>query len=279
MAARQLRKQQITNYLLGELSEEEREDFERDFFESDDLAAEVLAAEERLMEDYVSGILDPARKKQFEDVYLADPALRNEVKMHKSLRSMAPGTEASVVPLRHTIQRLALPVLAACLVFFAVGLFLLFRENNQLRKDIGTIQSTQEQLLHRQVPPTAAPVPQSSAPRAATSLPAIMLVPGTREAVSNSPVIRATPETEAFVLEVDSSADPNRSYRAAIQNVDGTTLFEAGPLRAATGQTTPGRIRVYVPGNQLEPGDYILLLQDWNAPTHKAGEYYFRLAR
>lgn len=278
MAARSLRKQQITNYLLGELSDEEREDFERDFFESDDLAAEVLAAEERLMEEYVSGILDPARKKQFEDVYLADPALRNEVKMHKSLRSIAPGLEASKIPLRITIQRVALPVLAACVAFFAVGLFLLFRENNQLRKDIGNIQLTQEQLLHRQVPPKA-PAPQSYEHQAAANLPAIVLVSGTREAASTAPVLRITSGTEAFQLEADLSADPTRSYKAAIQSVDGTTLFEAGPLRATSASNSRSRIRVYVPGNQLEPGDYILLLQDWNKPAQKAGEYYFRLAR
>lgn len=275
------RKQQIPRYLLGELTEEEREDFERDFFDGDELAAEVLAAEEKLMEDYVSGILDPGRRRQFENLYLSNPAHREELKLHESLRTLSGAARAAGRP-SPAVRKWAVAGLAACIAFLAIGLLLLFRENRQLQNDIRNVQASQEEL-NRQAPP-ATPNQPAPAPApgveiikdaAGGAVPAILLLPGIREAGSATPVLRVPSSAPAYLLMADVGGSGG-SYHALIETIEGSVLYEAGPLHGVPGRNGHARLQLALSNAQLEAGDYILVLRNG---TRTIGEYYFRLAK
>lgn len=275
------RKQQIPRYLLGELTEEEREDFERDFFDGDELAAEVLAAEEKLMEDYVSGILDPGRRRQFENLYLSNPAHREELKLHESLRTLSGAARPAGRP-SPAVRKWAVAGLAACIAFLAIGLLLLFRENRQLQNDIRNVQASQEEL-NRQAPP-ATPNQPAPAPApgveiikdaAGGAVPAILLLPGIREAGSATPVLRVPSSAPAYLLMADVGGSGG-SYHALIETIEGSVLYEAGPLHGVPGRNGHARLQLALSNAQLEAGDYILVLRNG---TRTIGEYYFRLAK
>lgn len=275
------RKQQIPRYLLGELTEEEREDFERDLFDGDDLAAEVLAAEEKLMEEYVSGILDPGRRRQFENLYLSNPAHREELKLHESLRTLS-GTAREAGRPSPAVRKWAVAGLAACIAFLAIGLLLLFRENRQLQNDIRNVQASQKEL-NRQAPPATpnqpapAPAPgvEITKDAAGGAVPAILLLPGIREAGSATPVLRVPSSAPAYLLMADVGGSGG-SYHALIETIEGSVLYEAGPLRGVPGRNGHARLQLALSNAQLEAGDYILVLRNG---TRTIGEYYFRLAK
>lgn len=277
------RKQQIPNYLLGDLSEEEKEDFEREFFEKDDLAAEVLAAEEKLMEDYVSGILDPRRRRQFENIYLANPSHREELKLHESLRLLSGSSRATEHVFWTASRRAA--ALAACILFLTIGLLLLFRENLRLRDDIRIIQAAQDRLLERHSEPqplNLQPAPSTDVPREiGGTLPALVLLPGTREAASVAPVLRLAPNAPAYLLIVDVNSRSSATYHAKVETVEGNVLFEAGPLKSIPGKDGRARIQLPLTSSQLDAGDYILALQSKNSSgtSRNEGEYYFRILK
>ena len=272
------RYQQISRYLLGELTEEEREDFERDFFEADELAAEVLATEERLMEDYVSGILEPGRRRQFENVYLSHAAHRDELRLHEALRTISSASRASERDIPAS-RKWAVAALAACMAFLAFGLLLLFRQNRQLQADIRNVQASQRQLEVHAPPAAVPPAPQVSisgaAEQAGASVPAILLLPGIRNAGSGAPLLRLPPGATAYLLLADVNSS-TESYQALIESVEGSVLFQAGPLRGNPDSNGRVRLQLAVSSGQLDPGDYILVLRNG---SRTAGEYYFRLVK
>ena len=60
----------LTSYLLGEASELEQALLETAYFRDAQFYALLLALEEELMSDYVSGLLPPHERKQFECHFL-----------------------------------------------------------------------------------------------------------------------------------------------------------------------------------------------------------------
>ncbi len=159
------RQESLRQYILGELSEEGREQMERRLIYRDDYFEELLIAEEELTDDFVGERLtDPALAK-FRRSFLSVPELRQDVKFAKALRRHA----------AEHVQRQALrpadgrspPFLAKILSFFrqpAVGFALtaalllavcaaawMAAQNRRLRAQV-------EQLRARQTPQ---PTPQT----------------------------------------------------------------------------------------------------------------------
>lgn len=252
---------------------EEREDFERRFFESDDFAAELLAAEEELIEDYELGRLDTASAKLFEDLYLAKRSFRDELNLSRSLRSLSGSSTAGKARAVNP-QRLALAVIAACLVFVALGLVLTFRENRLLRQEVQSLHAEYRPPL-----PAAQPSIHATEPSPSTgSIPAILLQAGTREPSSQTPAVKLDVDSIGFLLKADVSVSSKSGYKAAIQDIDGTTLYQAGPLQGARRMDGRVRVELFVPPAKLTPGDYIMLVQDASG-NQTLGSFYFRLLR
>jgi anti-sigma factor RsiW len=65
--------ERLARYILGELSEHERERLEAEYFEDDDAFEQMLMAEEELTDAYVRGELSAEERAQFEKSYLSSP--------------------------------------------------------------------------------------------------------------------------------------------------------------------------------------------------------------
>jgi hypothetical protein len=75
----------LTQYLLGDLSEPEREPFEENYFTDDELFAELLETENKLITDYLHGRLAQREKALFEQNYLATPCGRQKLELAQLL--------------------------------------------------------------------------------------------------------------------------------------------------------------------------------------------------
>ena len=75
----------MRRYLLGELSEQERDQLDQRYF-SDDEQFEILSAlEDELVHDYVSGDLSDQESKRFEAHNLKSPRIKHKAQLAEAL--------------------------------------------------------------------------------------------------------------------------------------------------------------------------------------------------
>jgi hypothetical protein len=75
----------MVRYLLGEMSEQEKERVEEQFFLDSNYLEELQALEEELIRDYLAGQLSDRERKGMEVVYLDSPELVRRVEFSRSL--------------------------------------------------------------------------------------------------------------------------------------------------------------------------------------------------
>lgn len=80
---------QFRRYVLGALSEDECAAIEREYFDSSDALDAVRAAEDDLVDDYVLDQLSPEEREWFERHYLSTPCHRRRVAVARALRTAA----------------------------------------------------------------------------------------------------------------------------------------------------------------------------------------------
>jgi hypothetical protein len=167
MSLRSENNDQIRRYLLGDLSEQEREQTERRLMSDDELYQQLLVAEDELIDEYVSDELPEQERAKFSRHFLNVPELRQDVRFTAALRKHALETAAQEVGaqepappprvspfnrLRMLFMRPALGAsLAAALLAAVILGGWLAAQNSQLRREIS-------QLSARQTP---APAPES----------------------------------------------------------------------------------------------------------------------
>jgi hypothetical protein len=91
------RDKQLTDYLLGELPEWQREELEERFYHDADLFERMLALQDELIDDHLRGELSARQSKRFERYFLATPRQRERVESARALlRAIAeqPAAEA-----------------------------------------------------------------------------------------------------------------------------------------------------------------------------------------
>ena len=79
--------QQMTRYLLGELSEQEQTELEARYFADSVLFDTLADVETALVDDYVRDRLPADTRLRFESHYLADPRRRERVRFARALIS------------------------------------------------------------------------------------------------------------------------------------------------------------------------------------------------
>jgi hypothetical protein len=148
----------IRRYLLGGLSEQEREQVEQRLMADDDLYQRLLLAEDDLIEEYISGTLSERDQANFSRRFLQVPELRQDVRSIMVLRKYALET-APQVPINHSpaappfspfdrlkkfFMRPALGVAFAAALLAAILVAVwLAAQNSQLRKEVEQLQARQ----------------------------------------------------------------------------------------------------------------------------------------
>jgi hypothetical protein len=148
----------IRRYLLGELSEQERDQVEERLMSDDDLYQQLLLAEDDLIDEYISDALSPQERAKFGQRIRQVPELAQDARSVMALRKYALETAQPVVekdtPSPHRVSLLAwvrqffmqpaIGVSFAVALLAAVALTIwLATQNSQLRKQVAQLQSPQ----------------------------------------------------------------------------------------------------------------------------------------
>lgn len=156
------RRDSIRRYILGELSEEGREQIERQVISRDDYFEELLIAEEELTDEYVGERLSGPARAQFQRRVRTDTELRQNVRFAKALRRRAaehaqqrPAADRSPPLLARITSFFRQPALgfaltAALLLAVSAAVWMTV-QNRRLRTEVARLSAE----------PTPLPVPQT----------------------------------------------------------------------------------------------------------------------
>src|SRR5262245_18997209 len=105
-------KRNLIDYLLGELSEPEREELEQHYFDDNEIFIKLVETEEQLIKDYLDDRLPRGERQLFEKHYLTLPCHQNKVEFARLLnqsearRLFAGRANVIALPFDTTMQRL-----------------------------------------------------------------------------------------------------------------------------------------------------------------------------
>jgi anti-sigma factor RsiW len=313
----------IARYLLGELPEEEQVRVEDRFFTDDEYFELLSAVEYDLIDDYVNGELTERERQQFEKHFLASPKRRQQVEYAKALMKSASATEVMEMALPSEGRResvswwqsvlaslrprspLAAFSLAATLVV-GIGFVWLVVETGRLRNQLGQLQEErstlqqQEQEFQQQVAQQrqrsdelAKQLDQERIERnrlerelaglrqPRSSFLSFILTPGLARSIEGAKKLVIPSGTDSIQLQLDlDRQDEYRSYRAELRTADGDEVWSQDMLRARP--TDQGQaVFLTVPARLLASGDYLLTLSGLTTRGvfEAVGSYQFSVVR
>ncbi len=271
-------------YLLGDLSDEERDRMEMDYFQDDALHEELLAVEEELIGSYVRGELTPEQRVRFEKRYLAAAEGRERVEFARTLSGYIesiPPKETRKTPWQDSwfafFRQLSLArrfaAIAAAATILALPAIIILRSRQG--ESIGPVAS--QTTLPSPIP---APGPPAITTPHALQVPvlSLILLPRQRDLAAGNTLL--VPQGAYQVdLKVRLDEDLYPSYGATLESPDMLHLGRADGLKA---QTTPKGLRevtVRFASGILRPGDYILRLigTGQRGETEEVGTYSFSI--
>lgn len=266
--------QNMTRYLLGELSEQEQAALEEKYFRDPQVFNEVLRVESELVDAYARGQLSAEMRERFEQSYLKHPDRRQRVEFAKALTTRIDERPRAVQAASRIswTERLFGPKLrfAMALVVVAValaGVWIFVNGRRQQQRQAAQVQSspqptqTSEKKEERaaQVPPetsSPSPIKNSSPPIVSLAL----TVGGVRSADSSPTKTLIIPrDTTQAQLFLDLKDNTYSHYRVSLRQIGGAEIFTQTNIRPRS--TKAGARFVFkVPAKQLTSGDYVLIL-------------------
>jgi len=296
------RKTLMMDYLLGQMSPEQRTEFEEQYLSNDDLFEELEAAENDMIDAYIRGELGATEQKQFETYYLSSPERRERVQFAKSLmnygsapRELTPGagklrsdatTAFGGVP--SPGMRLAL---AAVLVVAIAGFSWMAAANRKLRHQLETAQAEQAdaQRQAQQLRQTVADLQAGQNPATLTDMPApgsiVLSLALAPDLVRNGNQQQSTLHLTAGISEVRlllrHDHDGNLTYNAVLETAEGTQVWRRNSLASRPASNGSTVITVQISPSVLKRDDYILRLfrLTSNGKAEDVGAYSFRVLK
>src|SRR5689334_11725810 len=150
----------ISQYLLGELPEEQQVEIEDRAFSDKEYLAGITAVENDLIDEYVRGELSAADRQRFETRFLASAERRKRVEFAKTLRTVV---SESSVPEKKLVQDVprwswrdsiyaflgglnpaARLAFVAAMILLIVGAAWLFTETQRLRHQVNQLQADKQ---------------------------------------------------------------------------------------------------------------------------------------
>lgn len=301
----------IARYLLGELSEEERDRFEERLFADDLFSHEIEAARDQLTEDYLRGALSGREHERFETCFLASPSRRERVETTRALIQVANRAAAAEAPAPAFVARgfgskvpkLRLWLAAAALVVIAVGVILVIQsirlqsrverlegqraalENGEreLRQQLSEQKANEQQIAEQlriaqdervRLEQELEAVKKGRPGAEELSMASLTLSPVLVRDESRIPLLRITPAVRRVRVRVNFDAPHYDSYEAMLETVEGKRVWRDAGLNASGATVT-----LYIPASQLGEADYLLTLRGVTSRGRgeEAGKYYFRV--
>lgn len=268
-------KELIKQFLLGELSEERRQEVEERLLTDSEYRDEILMTEGELVEDYLTETLPPLDRENFEKHYLTAPRQERNVKLTRILLKGAqaakplPSSKANWLQSlsnffwpRSQNMRFATVSLAIVAIVAAVVIFNAWRSATQ-RAEL------QAEVVRLNTPENILP--------ASDTVPAVTLLPFSLRENGALPRLAISPAAEVVQLRVPTAANTYQSYNFEVSPIRGEQLiqFELNP------QPAGNTLLLQLPARILKPNDYVLTMRGMRTDgvTEDVGEYAFRVVQ
>jgi hypothetical protein len=291
--------EKLRNFLLGNVSEDERGAIEDRFLTDEDFSAQLLVVEDDLIEAYLRGQLStPQEREQFENAFLTNPQRRKRVVAMKALIKAATAeaglmnaqsskdessslwtTLLAFLRFENVYARYALAA-AAALIIFSGGAWLLVNilkqnSNTQVAYNTNTPQATptistassSNDAQPKQTPPSVVnPNPNTNSPQqpkqppAGPTLATIILRPTlVRDPGAENKKLVVSSSVKRARFQLNLERNDYKSYVVRITTVDGRSIWQGGPFYPRT-----KKARTFVvfsfPARLLANEDYIVEL-------------------
>jgi hypothetical protein len=246
----------MTDYLLGRLRAQEKEQFEEQYFANDETHARLCAIEERLIDSYLCGRLSWRNHRAFENYYLSSPLrVANVEEARVLMRSVAPDSERrgwlwpilAWVSGANTYLAQWVLVSGCVVVVFGCGV-LVDRLLQRHSEDVGLVRAKTEQNVSGVVE------------RAKPLIFDILLLPGLMKGAAESSRVLIPRGAEAVRLELRIDPMQTGQYRALVVSAEGRLICSQQGLavKSIRGQSV---VLVLLPLDLLTETDYIIRLQ------------------
>jgi len=295
----------MNEYLLEELSDEERSRLEREYFADAATFERILQAETDLIDRYVRGRLSADERQRFEHVYLRHPRRLERVRFAEALAAEVDRLESTGGSLAPSAARRLIPMLAvAASLLLAIAAGILWFRNASLRREMASVETAraaserqlQQQLaaerarvedLRRELGTTSAAPPTGSAstasPRPAGPLVVSLLLRAASERTARAaapPTVTIPPSARTVHVDLEVERFDYRSFQLFVRRVAGGDVYS---LRNAPPRHTGDRdvFTAVIPADRLPDGDYILTLrgQTAGADIDDLSRTLFRVSR
>lgn len=257
----------ITRYLLGDVSEKERDEIEDLYCEDDDFFERISIIEDGLLDSYVAGEMSGRERELFESFFLISETRRQRLEnarvLHRALRAAPPSANQDVAAPEPGLWKQLFSGLwpaenralrwgaAIALLIVTFGVFRLFFLNTPNRPGDSPSETASFEL---------GPTAVRSGPEAQK-----LTLPRTAGGVE---------------LKLYLRSDAYKSYRAELKNSAGGPVWDGGGLAAQ--QAAAGKVITIVLQRDLLPaGGYVLTLfgETEAGRGDMAAEYQFRVER
>jgi hypothetical protein len=255
-------------YLLGELTESERDEAEERLLRDAGVVEELEQAEDELVEGFLGGALAPSERQRFEDHFLASPRHRRQLQAARVVRDhfLAQVAAAGPAPARG----LGPALLAAAAVLVLALAAELWWSRHQTPRPGGPPQAS--------ITTTTMPGPEPPSPSEHAVV--LRLRPGQTMGAPDAarPQATLTPASETLRLELILERDDFDSYQARLSAAEGERwrVEHVRPLRTPEGAT----VVVEVPVRELGATDYRVRLfgERDGHPSPAVASYSFRVS-
>ena len=272
---------EIRRYLLGELSDSEREQVEQRLITDGNYKEEVLMVEQELLEDYLAGLLIPQERELFHKNYLSAPLQKQKLRIAQALDKYLVQTSVqtpktvsgqswiewfwNALHLPHGLMQLSWVVLILIVVLAGAWWVVktLRSEGNEIQADLIRLNG-----------------PQSGVLAPGLSVATGVLSPLSVRESGRSVIVTITSETQVVQLRIPQPSGQQGSYEAVLKDNNGreVTRISEIAIRAVDNMPT---IVLQFPGKIFQAGDYVITLTQHNSGSsgEGIGDYSFRIAQ
>ncbi len=294
----------LRRYLLGDLTQEERDSIEDRYCVDGEMFEALLATESDLIDAYVRGELTDDERQRFEVEYFKSSERRERVEFSRVLKQLSEAEGQVFSPWKSAWATLSTPqemprwVLAVGIaVIVGSGLWLtvqdqrlrvglqqalsgqaeLRREEDALRQHIAEIEGNAKDMVHEG--PQSPEVAELEAPMRPNVT--FRLTPGIVRGVGASQRTLLLPSTTSHVLlQLLVDRDEYGLYDAVLLDADGKEILRAKALqsRSINGSAV---VDWRLPAASIRSGDYIVQVagQNPNGSLEDVDSYSFRVLR
>jgi len=304
-------------YLLGELSEAEREQFEDAYFADDKFFERFLAVKDELLDAYARGELGEEKRLRFEKHFSETAPRRKQIdetkkfigaitavstKMTARNATAKSSWRTSVFDFFNSRSFAWQAALAVFLLLALGGTWMIVRRSQRPGDEQATQQPTpvtavdqpsNENNNNPTQSPTPAEMDQNVSPTPTPQKPlerppkdspvqmaSILLLPVASRDISEANTLRLNPDTQTARVTLVFKDYNYRNLSAEITTIDGASVWRQNGLKANPGSAGKS-VMLQFPSAVLRGQDYIVVLKGQTASggTETINEYYFRVRR